>query len=54
MNEVIIVKVVNGYEITRRANERQHYTVVLAEGQNWKKYVTFRTVKAAAEYCASL
>lgn len=54
MNDTVVVKVVNGYEITRRANERKHYTVVLAEGKNWKKFVTFKTIKEAAAYCESL
>ena len=48
------VKVVNGYEITRRKGTHGFYEVVTRQGKNWKEYRTFRTIKAAAEFCGTI
>lgn len=44
------VKVVNGHEITRLKGSKGCYAVYIASG----KFVTFRSVKAAAAYCETL
>lgn len=44
------VKKINGYEIYRAVGSRGCYFVDLYNHNGWKKYLTFRTVKAAAEY----
>lgn len=50
MIKTIVVKTVKGYEITRRENERGHFEVTLKAGEKWRQFVTFKTIKAAAEY----
>ena len=44
------VKVVNGYEITRMKGTHGFYEVTVKQGVNWRKVMTFRTIKAATEY----
>lgn len=48
------VKIVNGYEIYRMKGTRGCYHVNIREGRGWKEFHTFRTIKAAAEFCATL
>lgn len=48
------VKVVNGYEITRMVGSRGFYRVNIWEDGAWGKYLTFRTIKAAAQFCEAL
>lgn len=45
-----VVKVVKGYAITRMKGSRGCYHVNIREGKGWKEYLTFRTIKAAAEF----
>lgn len=50
----ITVKTVKGYNITRKENERGHFTVILktiktSKGQN-TIWVDFKTIKAAEAY----
>lgn len=45
-----VVKVVNGYEITRMVGTRGFYTVAL----DAHREVNFRTIKAAAAFAATL
>lgn len=51
-----VVKVVNGYEITRMIGSRGSYHVNIREddGIGFCEFHTFRTIKAAAEFCNSL
>lgn len=44
------VKEVNGYAIQRMKGTRGHFRVYIAEG----KFVTFRTIKAAAAFAETL
>lgn len=44
------VKVVNGYEIKRMKGTRGAYHVNVREGNGWKEFHTFRTIKAAVEF----
>lgn len=50
------VKIVNGYEIKRLVGSRGHYTVSVREfsGVGFQQFATFRTIKAATEFAASL
>lgn len=45
-----VVKVVNGYAITRMIGSKGCYHVCIEQGNGFKKLLTFRTIKAAAEY----
>jgi hypothetical protein len=45
-----IVKIVNGYAITKTPNTRRFYYVYL----NAHAFRTFRTIKAATAFCESL
>ena len=45
-----VVKVVNGYSIWRMVGTHAHFTVRLDN----HRYMTFRTIKAAADYCKGL
>ena len=45
-----IVKIVNGYAITKTPNTRRFYYVYLTE----HKFCTFHTIKAATAFCESL
>lgn len=44
------VKTVNGYAITRMVGTHGHYRIDL----DAHRFVTFRTIKAAADYAAGL
>lgn len=44
------VKIVKGHAITRAIGCRGFYHVTVEEGETYKKYRTFRTIKAAAEF----
>ena len=45
------VKIVKGYAITRKVGTRGHYEVTIeTTAYGVRKYMTFRTVKAATEY----
>lgn len=48
------VKVVNGYEIKRMVGTHGFYHVNVREGNGWKEFHTFRTIKAATGFCKSL
>ena len=48
------VKVVNGYEIYRMKGTHGFYSVDVRTGNAWKAVATFRTIKAAAQYCETL
>jgi hypothetical protein len=52
MNEV--VKIVNGYEITRRKGTHGVYNVAIREDKGWSEFRTFRTIKAAVAFCETL
>lgn len=45
-----VVKVVKGYEITRLKGTRGFYHVVVKEGNGFREFHTFRTIKAAVEF----
>lgn len=49
-----VVKVVNGFEITRTKGTRRFYYVIVKEGKGWKEFHEFHTIKAAAEFCESI
>lgn len=50
-----VVKVVNGYEITRVKGTRRFYYVTIKEWENGSsKYRTFHTIKEAAAFCETL
>lgn len=44
------VKVVKGYAIVRLVGTRGAYHVNVREGQGWREFHTFRTIKAAVEF----
>lgn len=44
------VKTVNGYAIVRMAGTRGAYHVNVREGNGWREFHTFRTIKAAAQF----
>lgn len=44
------VKTVNGYEIKRMVGTRGAYHVNVREGNDWKEFHTFRTIKAAVQF----
>lgn len=44
------VKVVNGYEIKRMVGTTGYYYVSVKEGNGWREFHTFRTIKAAVEF----
>ena len=48
------VKTVNGYAITRMKGIYGAYHVNVREGKGWKEFHTFRTIKAATEFCETL
>lgn len=48
------IKVVNGYEIQRMIGSRGFYHVNIREGCGWREFHTFRTIKAAVEFCNSI
>ena len=47
------VKIVNGFEIKRRRGTRGFYYVDIRIGEHFKEYRSFRTVKAAVDFCES-
>ena len=49
-----VVKVVNGYEITRMKGTKGFYHVNVREGKGFVEFHTFRTIKAAAAFCETL
>ena len=44
------VKIVKGYEIKRMKGARGFYHVNVREGNGWKEFHTFRTIKAAVKF----
>lgn len=49
-----VVKVINGYEITRLKGSKGAYHVNVKEGRGWKEFHTFKTIKAAAAFIESV
>ena len=49
-----VVKVVNNYEIKRMKGTHGFYHVNVREGQGWREFHTFKTIKAAAAFCEAL
>lgn len=49
-----VVKTVNGHDITRMKGTRGCYHVNIREGKGFKEFHTFKTIKAAAAFCATL
>ena len=45
-----VVKIVKGYAIVRMKGTRGAYHVSVREGQGWREFHTFRTIKAAVEF----
>lgn len=45
-----IVKVVNGYEITRMKGTRSCYHVVIEKNDFFEKSCTFKTIKSAVQF----
>ncbi len=48
------VKIVNGYEIYRMKGTKGCYHVNIREGKGWKEFHTFKTIKAATQFCESI
>ena len=48
------VKIVNGYEIYRAKGTHGFYYVNIREGKGWKEWHSFRTIKAAAQFCETI
>lgn len=44
------VKIVKGYEIKRMVGTKGSYHVNVREGNGWREFHTFRTIKAAVEF----
>ena len=44
------VKIVKGYEIKRMVGTKGFYHVNVREGNGWREFHTFRTIKAAVEF----
>lgn len=44
------VKTVKGYEIKRMVGTHGAYHVNVKEGNGWREFHTFRTIKAAVEF----
>jgi hypothetical protein len=49
-----IVKVVNGYAIERMKGTKGFYEVTLLRKGKMRKYIVFKTIKAATEYIESI
>ena len=45
-----VVKVVNGYEIKRMVGTKGFYHVNVREGNGFREFHTFKTIKAAVEF----
>ncbi len=48
------IKVVNGFEIYRMKGTHGFYYVNIREGKGWKEFHTFRTIKAAVQFCETV
>lgn len=48
------VKTVNGYEIKRMIGTHGAYHVNVREGKGFREFHTFKTIKAAADFCETL
>ena len=48
--ETITVKEVNGYKVEKYANTLGQYFVNIREGNGFREFHTFRTIKAAVEF----
>lgn len=48
------VKIVNGYAIERMKGTRGFYEVTLHKTEKSRKYVVFKTIKAATEYIENM
>jgi hypothetical protein len=46
-----VVKIVNGYEITRLKGTKGAYHVNVREGRGFREFHTFQTLKAAVAFC---
>lgn len=44
------VKEVNGYKVQRYAGQRGQFFVNVKEGNGWREFHTFKTIKAAVEF----
>ena len=49
-----VVKIVNGYAITRMKGTHGCYHVNMRESKGWREFHTFKTIKAAAAFCETL
>lgn len=49
-----IVKTVNGQDITRMKGTHGAYHVNVREGKGWAEFHTFKTIKAAVEFCENV
>lgn len=49
-----VVRFVNGYEVKRMIGTHGAYHINIIEGANFKKFVTFKTIKAAVAYAETL
>ena len=45
-----VVKIVNGYEITRMKGMKGHYYVNIREGKGFREFHVFKTIKSAVEF----
>ena len=48
--ETITVKEVNGYKVEKYANTHGQYFVNIREGEGFREFHTFRTIKAAVKF----
>ena len=48
--EKITVKEVNGYKVEKYANTRGQYFVNIREGNGFREFHTFKTIKAAVKF----
>ena len=48
--ETITVKEVNGYKVEKYANTRGQYFVNIREGNGFREFHTFRTIKDAVKF----
>lgn len=48
------VKIVNGYEIKRMIGTHGAYHVNVKEGNGWREFHTFKTIKSAVAFCETL
>ena len=49
-----IVKIVNGYKITRAVGTQRYYYVTIREGKGFREFHTFHSIKAATAFCETL